>query len=107
MKKIQHFLPGASRWLGRGPKSTLAQVAAQSQAAALSSLSELSALFGRYIPDTLLNPAQSEEHSRQRVYSFRSTFWAFLSQVLTPKTPLKIRRLFPSHPNSAKAAGFR
>ena len=87
MKKIQHFLPGASRWLGRGPKSTLAQVAAQSQAAALSSLSELSALFGRYIPDALLNPAQSKKHSRQRVYSFRSTFWAFLSQVLTPATP--------------------
>lgn len=86
MNSLQSFFPGFNRWIGRGPKSTLAQALSKAEAASLSSLSELSVLFGRFIPDALLKPAPSEKHSRQRVYSFRSTFWAFLSQVLTPNT---------------------
>ena len=30
--------------------------------------------------------AAQKEHSRERIFSFRSTFWAFVSQVLTPRT---------------------
>jgi hypothetical protein len=86
MNNLQSFFPGFNRWIGRGPKSALARIKSKAEAASLSSLSELSALFGRYIPDVLLQPAGRKQHSRQRVYSFRSTFWAFLSQVLSPNT---------------------
>ena len=86
MNNLQSFFPGYNRWIGRGPKSALARIKSQAQSASLSSLSELSALFGRYIPEVLLQPAGRRQHSRQRVYSFRSTFWAFLSQVLSPRT---------------------
>ena len=88
-EQLTKFFPGFNRWIGRGPKSALAQALSKAEAASLSSLSELSALFGRFIPDTSLQPALTQNHSRQRVYSFRSTFWAFLSQVLTPKTPCR------------------
>ena len=54
MKNLQNFLPGANHWLGRGPKSALAHVTAQ--AAALSSLSELSLLFSSFIPARFLQP---------------------------------------------------
>ena len=66
--------------------SALARVQAQARAAALSSLSELSLLLGRFVPEGLLERAAQKEHSRERIFSFRSTFWAFVSQVLTPRT---------------------
>ena len=72
--------------MGRGPKSALARVQSQARAAALSSLSELSLLLGRFVPEGLLERAPEKEHSRERIFSFRSTFWAFVSQVLTPRT---------------------
>ena len=72
--------------LGRGPKSALARVEAWARAAALSSLSELSLLFGRLVPEGLLQRADQRAHSRERIFSFRSTFRAFVSQVLTPRT---------------------
>ena len=56
MKNLQHFIPGANHWFGRGPKSALAHVTAQAQAAALSSLSELSLLFSSFIPARFLQP---------------------------------------------------
>ena len=86
MKILQCFLPGFNHCLGRGPKSALARVQAQARAAALSSLSELSLLLGRFVPEGLLERAAQKEHSRERIFSFRSTFWAFVSQVLTPRT---------------------
>ena len=86
MKTLQCFLPGFNHCLGRGLKSALARVQAQARAAALSSLLELSLLFGRFVPERLLERAPQKEHSRERIFSFRSTFWAFVSQVLTPRT---------------------
>ena len=85
MKDLQCFLPGFNRWIGRGPKSALAQARAKAAGALESSLSELSALFGSYISQSLLAPTASGTHSRQRIFSFRSTFWAFLSQALSPQ----------------------
>ena len=85
MKQLQCFLPGFNRWIGRGPKSALAQARAKAAGALESSLSELSILFGSYIPESLLAPTHSGIHSRERIFSFRSTFWAFLSQALSPK----------------------
>ena len=86
MKILQRFLPGFNHCLGRGPKSALARIQAQARAADLSSLSELSLLLGRFVPEGLLERAPQKEHSRERIFSFRSTFWAFVSQVLTPRT---------------------
>lgn len=86
MKNLQPFLPGANHWLGRGPKSALAHLTTQAQAAALSSLSELSLLFSSFIPEAFLQPNEAKQHSRRRIYSLRCTFWAFLAQVLTPQT---------------------
>lgn len=86
MKHLQPFLPGANHWLGRGPKSALARLTTQAQAAALSSLSELSLFFSSFIPRRLLQPNEAKQHSRRRIYSLRCTFWAFLAQVLTPQT---------------------
>jgi len=86
MNNLQPFLPGANHWLGRRPKSALAQAKEQAQASALSSLSDLSSLFSPFIPKALLQPNKAKEHSRRRIFSLRCTFWAFLSQMLTPRT---------------------
>jgi len=67
---------------GRAPKSALASLLQKIQS--LSSLSELMAAFGGLIPESLLAPAEKGDHSRQREYSHSLTFWAFLSQVLSP-----------------------
>lgn len=95
VKTLQCFIPGFNRVIGRGPQSTLARLQAKAEGAAASSLCELCSLFGRFIPEALLEPAESRDHSRRRVYSMRSTFWAFLSQVLTPQTPCRevVRRV--------------
>ena len=85
VKQLQCFLPGSNRWIGRGPKSALAQARAKAAGALESSLSELSLLFGSYIPESLQAPTASGVHSRERLYSFRSTFWAFVSQALSPQ----------------------
>jgi hypothetical protein len=86
VRSLQRFLPGSNHWIGRGPKSALAHVREKACKAVESSLSELHSLFGSYIPQSLLEPADSGKDSRQRVFSFRSTFWAFLSQTLSPQT---------------------
>lgn len=51
-----------------------------------SSLSELMAVFGAWVPWGRLEP---EAPSRKRHYSLAVTFWAFLWQVLTPETPCR------------------
>lgn len=46
------------------------------------SLSQLSAVFGRFIPSKYLAPSQKGGHSRRRIYSKENIFWTFLSQIL-------------------------
>ena len=48
------------------------------------SLGQLTGLFGNYIRKPLLKPADTGPGSRQRLFSFRTTFWAFLAQVFMP-----------------------
>lgn len=87
MKKLERFLPGMNqRGFGRGPKSALAQMQLKAEQLSRSSLSELSQVFGCFFSDALLEPTAKREHSRRRIYSLRTTFWAFLSQVLSPRT---------------------
>ena len=71
---------------GRGPKSALAQLQAKRTELDGSSLSELSGIFGGFFSEQLLMPTAKRKHSRRRIYSLRTTFWAFLSQVLSPRT---------------------
>jgi len=50
------------------------------------SLSELSGVFGKYIPQEYIQGASLEERGRLRIFTPLTTFWAFLSQALNPKT---------------------
>ena len=57
---------------------------ARTQQVRQASLSRLHELFGAWLPLTLLAPAAAGRNSRQRFYPTDLTFWAFLSQVLSP-----------------------
>lgn len=50
------------------------------------SLSQLDAFFAPFLPPQLLSQADDGPNSRERIYSLRRTFWAFLSQTLKPNT---------------------
>ena len=79
------FLPGIShRLLGRQRRSQLDQLRVQSEQWRQSSLSRLCELFGPWLPAALLAPTAKGINSRQRLYPLPLTFWAFLSQVLSP-----------------------
>lgn len=54
-----------------------------------SSLSELMSVFGAWIPFSRLQTKAEKANSRTRDYSLAVTFWAFLWQVLTPRTPCR------------------
>ena len=79
------FLPGLShRLLGRQRRSQLDQLRLQSERWRQSSLSRLCEIFGPWLPTALLAPTATGINSRQRLYPLPLTFWAFLSQVLSP-----------------------
>ena len=84
---VQHtaFLPGISHQLcGRQRRSQLDQWRAQTEQVRQAGLSRLSEIFGSWLPSTLLVPSARGLNSRQRLYPLELTFWAFLSQVLSP-----------------------
>jgi hypothetical protein len=79
------FLPGLSHHLcGRQRRSQLEQLRAQTERVRQSSLSRLSEIFGPWLPTDLLAPTACGLNSRKRLYPLHLTFWAFLSQVLSP-----------------------
>jgi hypothetical protein len=79
------FLPGISHSLsGRQRRSQLDQLRAQSEQWRQSSLSRLCEIFGPWLPAVMLAPTAKGINSRQRSYPLHLTFWAFLSQVLSP-----------------------
>ena len=79
------FLPGLSHCLfGRQRRSHLDELRAHAEQWRASSLSRLCEIFGPWLPATLLSPAAQGVNSRQRTYPVALTFWAFLSQVLSP-----------------------
>jgi hypothetical protein len=47
-------------------------------------IDQLSKAFSKLIPDSLLKNNESQEHSRSRIYTKKTTFWAFFSQVISP-----------------------
>jgi hypothetical protein len=85
MPQATPFLPGIShRLFGRQRRSQLDQLRAQSEQWRQSSLSRLCEIFGPWLPARLLAPTAKGTNSRQRTYPLPLTFWAFLSQVLSP-----------------------
>jgi hypothetical protein len=79
------FLPGFShRLFGRQRRSQLDELRAQSERWRQASLSRLCEVFGPWLPAALLAPTAKGINSRQRTYPLTLTFWAFLSQVLSP-----------------------
>lgn len=85
MFNLTPFLPGIShRLAGRQRRSQLEALRAQAEQWRQSSLSRLCEIFGPWLPDTLLASTANGVNSRQRRYPLPLTFWAFLSQVLSP-----------------------
>ena len=83
------FLPGLSHHLfGRQRRSQLDQLREQAEQWRASSLSQLCEIFGPWLPSALLAPTAKGLNSRQRTYPLNLTFWAFLSQVLSPAAPV-------------------
>jgi hypothetical protein len=52
----------------------------------LKGLGDLYAVFGDLFPEKLLDPTEKGVNSRQRALPAAVTFWAFVAQVLSPKT---------------------
>ena len=69
---------------GRTPRTAHARF--KSQLPRADSISALREAFGSLVPDTLLCPQPKGRASRQRLFSPLMTFWAFLSQVLSPNS---------------------
>ena len=85
MKTTTPFLPYLAGWLfGRAPRSARSRMQAEAERIRQASLGKLTGLFGKYIHDRRLDPADTGVGSRQRLFSLRTTFWVFLAQVLTP-----------------------
>ena len=85
MRQNTPFLPGIShRIFGRQRRSQLDQLRAKSEQWRQSALSRLCEIFGSWLPVARLAPTARGVNSRQRTYPQPLTFWAFLSQVLSP-----------------------
>jgi hypothetical protein len=79
------FLPGIPHGLsGRQRRSQLDQLRTQTEHLRQTSLSRLCDIFGAWLPLPSLAQTAQGANSRQRFYPLSLTFWAFLSQVLSP-----------------------
>ncbi|MCK4706930.1 MAG: IS4 family transposase [Gammaproteobacteria bacterium] len=83
MQNLTPLFPGFHlQTLRRKPRSEQHKLADKIQQLKLKSFSQLSECIGKFIPDKHLQPPTTGEHSRQRIYSKKNTFWAFFSQIL-------------------------
>lgn len=83
MKFTALHLPGLDLPKRRQPVRSVQQKWADERAKfKLKSFNQLSECFGQFIPSQYLESTDSGSLSRNRVFSKRNTFWAFLSQVL-------------------------
>ena len=74
---------------GRAQRSAQHQLRAQALALEEATLCQLGRVCAPWVPARLLKPAESGDHSRQRFFPQGLTFWAFLSQVLSPESPCR------------------
>jgi hypothetical protein len=65
-------------------RARLAAVGRRAQALRRKPLPHLEKLFSHVLPLGLLAQAEEGPNSRERIYSLRCTFWAFLWQILNP-----------------------
>lgn len=84
------FFPGFHRLLfGRAQRSARHHMQAQAQALEKTTLCQLGKLCAPWVPARLLKPTAHGAHSRRRFFPQGLTFWAFLSQVLSPESPCR------------------
>ena len=61
----------------------------------LDSLGELYELFGEFLPDRLLSMSEEGANSRDRIFTPKVSFWAFVSQVLDVGSASRDGLIFP------------
>ncbi len=85
MKNTTPFFFGFHRLLcGRPRRSAQDQLRKDLQNVQDASLCQLGKICAPWLPARLLEAAESGDHSRQRLFPQSVTFWAFLSQALSP-----------------------
>jgi hypothetical protein len=90
MRNATPFFAGFHRLLfGRAQRSAQHQLRVQAQALEQASLCQLGKVCAPWVPARLLKPADRGAHSRRRFFPQGLTFWAFLSQVLSPESPCR------------------
>jgi len=90
MNNSTPFFAGFHRLLfGRAQRSAREKLQKQGEAIRTASLCQLSTLCEPWLPIDLLKPTQTGANSRRRSYPTALTFWAFLSQVLSPGSPCR------------------
>lgn len=90
MRNTTPFFAGFHHLLfGRAQRSARHQLQAQRQSLEQASLCQLGKLCAPWVPTRLLKPTERGAHSRQRLFPQGITFWAFLSQVLSPESPCR------------------
>ena len=84
------FFGGFNRLLfGRAQRTAQQQLRIQAQELEQATLCQLGKVCAPWVPARLLKPTESGDHSRQRFFPQGLTFWAFLSQVLSPESPCR------------------
>jgi hypothetical protein len=90
MTNTTPFFPGFHRLLfGRAQRSARQQLRTQAQALEQATLCQLGKVCAPWVPARLLKPPACGAHSRRRFFPHGLTFWAFLSQVLSPESPCR------------------
>ena len=90
MRSSTPFFPGFHRLLfGRARRLLQDGVRVQQQVIQQATLCQLGKFCAPWIPASCLQPTATGAHSRQRLFPQGLTFWAFLSQVLTPESPCR------------------
>jgi len=81
------FLPGLETTLsGRARAKVTAHIDAKLRYLRRAPIAQFGRIFGAFIPDALVRPTSSGPHSRRRKFPLPVIFWAFLSQMLSPRT---------------------
>ena len=84
MQKITPLFPGFHlKTLRRKRRTEQQKIAEELALLQAKTISQLGDVFGKFIPQKLLQAPESGAFSRHRIYSAENTFWAFMSQVLS------------------------
>ena len=90
MNNSTPFFAGFHRLLfGRAQRCAREKLQQQAEEIRKASLCQLSTVCEPWLPMDLLKPTQTGTNSRKRSYPMALTFWAFLSQVLSPGSPCR------------------